>query len=133
MKPSFILGAPQFEITSAALATAFGIIVRFKDGIAQSASLLMSLGCCRRAALAVAVGSIVRSKGGIALQSTLNLTAGTLLAAAQLCPGPAQLWLLHGMWLIVNSAGPAFLPHVIVSATQKSGPATFFKSEINLS
>ena len=70
--------------------------------------------CCRRAALAVAVGSIVRSKGGIALQSTLNLTAGTLLAAAQLCPGPAQLWLLHGMWLIVNSAGPAFLPHVTV-------------------
>ena len=69
---------------------------------------------CRRAALAVAVGSIVRSKGGIALQSTLNLTAGTLLAAAQVCPGPAQLWLLHGMWLVVNSAGPAFLPHVSV-------------------
>ncbi len=69
---------------------------------------------CRRAALAVAVGSIVRSKGGIALQSTLNLTAGTLLAAAQVCPGPAQLWLLHGTWLIVNSAGPAFLPHVTV-------------------
>ena len=62
----------------------------------------------------MAVGSIVRSKGGIALQSTLNLTAGTLLAAAQVCPGPAQLWLLHGMWLIVNSAGPAFLPHVSV-------------------
>ena len=69
---------------------------------------------CRRAALAVAVGSVVRSKGGIALQSTLSLTAGTLLAAAQVCPGPAQLWLLHGMWLIVNSAGPAFLPHVSV-------------------
>ena len=76
--------------------------------------------CCRRAALAVAVGSIVRSKGGIALQSTLNLTAGTLLAAAQLCPGPAQLWLLHGMWLIVNSAGPAFLPHVTVRVLAKA-------------
>lgn len=68
------------------------------------------------------MGSIVRSKGGIALQSTLNLTAGTLLAAAQVCPGPAQLWLLHGMWLIVNSAGPAFLPHVTVSPAAQKTP-----------
>ena len=83
----------------------------------------------RRAALAVAVGSIVRSKGGIALQSTLNLTAGTLLAAAQVCPGPAQLWLLHGMWLIINSAGPAFLLHVSVrtlpSGSQAPHPSEF--------
>ena len=64
----------------------------------------------------------MRSKGGIALQSTLNLTAGTLLAAARVCPGPAQLWLLHGMWLIVNSAGPAFLPHVTVSSSSDIKP-----------
>ena len=86
---------------------------------AVTSSVCLSLGC-RRAALAVAVGSIVRSKGGIALQSALNLTAETLLAAAQVCPGPAQLWLLHGMWLIVNSAGPAFLPHVTVSTPPRT-------------
>ena len=66
----------------------------------------------RRAALAVAVGCIIRSKGGIALQSTLNLAAETFLAVARVCTGPVQLWLLHGLWLTANAAGPAFLPHV---------------------
>lgn len=66
----------------------------------------------RRAALALAVGCVVRSKGGIALQSTLNLVADTYLAVAAVCAGPVQLWLLHGLWLTANAAGPAFLPHV---------------------
>lgn len=66
----------------------------------------------RRAALALAVGCIIRSKGGIALQSTLNLVANTFLAVAAVCTGPVQLWLLHGLWLTANAAGPAFLPHV---------------------
>ena len=66
----------------------------------------------RRAALALAVGCIIRSKGGIALQSTLNLVANTFLAVAAVCTGPVQLWLLHGLWLTANAAGPTFLPHV---------------------
>jgi hypothetical protein len=60
------------------------------------------------------VGCVVRSKGGIALQSTLGLAADTFLAVARVCMGPVQLWLLHGLWLTANAAGPAFLPHVKV-------------------
>ncbi|CAL8466413.1 g5949 [Coccomyxa elongata] len=66
----------------------------------------------RRAALALAIGCIIRSKGGIALQSTLTPVADTFLAVAAVCTGPVQLWLLHGLWLTANAAGPAFLPHV---------------------
>ncbi len=68
----------------------------------------------RRAALALAVGCCVRGKGGIALQSCLGNLAETLLAVAGVCAGPAQLWLLHGLWLTANAAGPAFLPFVEV-------------------
>ena len=59
---------------------------------------------------------MVRSKGGIALQSCLGTLADTLLAVARVCSGPAQLWLLHGLWLTANAAGPAFLPYVEVRA-----------------
>lgn len=73
------------------------------------------MGLYRRAALALAIGCIIRSKGGIALQSTLTLVADTFLAVAAVCTGPVQLWLLHGLWLTANAAGPAFLPHVKAS------------------
>eukprot|EP00884_Botryococcus_braunii_P001693 jgi/Botrbrau1/11524/Bobra.0393s0003.2 len=69
----------------------------------------------RRASLALAVGCIYRSKGGIALQSAVELTAQTLMAVARSCPGSVQLWVVHGLWLVANAAGLAFLPHVRAS------------------
>ena len=72
----------------------------------------------RRAALALAAGSMYRSKGGIALQAAVPVTVQTLLALGRsLPPGQFHLWYLHGLWLVANAAGLAFVPHVKVRHT----------------
>ena len=55
-----------------------------------------------------------RAKGGIALQGGVPVMAETLLAVARSSQGVTVLWVLHGLWLLANAAGLAFVPHVQV-------------------
>lgn len=56
-----------------------------------------------------------RSKGGMALLAAVPVTVQTLLALGRSQPpGPYHLWYLHGLWLVANAAGLAFVPFVKV-------------------
>ncbi|KAK9798183.1 hypothetical protein WJX73_010462 [Symbiochloris irregularis] len=88
-----------------------GFALQLVRAVCAAAAETTSLG--RRATLALAAGCIYRSKGGIALQAAVGATVQTLLALGHSQPpGSSHLWYLHGLWLVANSAGLAFVPHV---------------------
>ena len=65
--------------------------------------------------MALAAGCMYRSKGGIALQGAVGVTVQTLLALGRSQPASIyHQWYLHGVWLVANAAGLAFVPRVKV-------------------
>jgi hypothetical protein len=51
----------------------------------------------------------------MAMSSSVGITVDTLLAVGKASASPVlHMWIAHALWLVANSAGLSFVPHVQV-------------------
>lgn len=66
----------------------------------------------RKCSLALGLGCIFRLKGGMSTQSMIPPTVDALFSLMKSPAADVHFWALHGLLLLANAAGLAYVPHV---------------------
>ncbi|XP_024543648.1 protein SWEETIE [Selaginella moellendorffii] len=84
-------------------------------------SLLSDVGAANeslhKGSVAFVLGCIHRSVGGMALSALVPATVQAICSMARDAKEGHHVWILHGLWLTIESAGLSFVPHVQATLT----------------